>query len=112
MAVAAIVAVVLLAVVAVFQSALGWVLPWEGRLGVASMRACSPRGFGLPVAWRASWFIRLIILFVLASSGQITADWLPGTGKAAMWVLAGLFTIGAVANFASRSRIERLGVGQ
>lgn len=49
----------------------------------------------------------LIILLVLASAGLIEVVWLPGIGKAGMWILTGLFTVGTVANFASRSKRER-----
>jgi hypothetical protein len=49
----------------------------------------------------------LIGVFVLASAGLIEVDWMPGTGKAGMWVLTGFFGLGAIANFASRSKPER-----
>jgi hypothetical protein len=104
---AAIVAVVLLAVVGVFQVALALGAPlgnaaWGGRHdGVLPPR--------LRVASLVAGVViyPLIGFFVLASAGLIQADWMPGTGKAGMWVLAGLFTLGALANFASRSKVER-----
>lgn len=104
---AAIVAVVLLGVVCVFQIALALGAPlgnaaWGGQNdGV------------LPARLRiASGVVGIVVypfigLFVLASAGLIEADWLPGTGKVGMWVLTGLFSLGAFANFASRSKMER-----
>jgi len=49
----------------------------------------------------------LVIALVLAAAGIIGDDWLPVDGTLAMWVLAGLLTLGAVANFVSRSPPER-----
>lgn len=49
----------------------------------------------------------LLILFVLISSNMVEATWLPGPGRAGMWVLTGLFTLGAIGNFVSRSTRER-----
>jgi hypothetical protein len=49
-----------------------------------------------------------IALYILTAGGLIELTWLPAAGSAAMWVLTGFFAVGAIANFASRSRIERL----
>jgi hypothetical protein len=108
MRLAAIVAVILLAGVAVFQIALALGAPFgsaawggnhagvlPGRLRIASLVA------GLIV-------YPLLIVFVLASAEVLTADWVPGTGKAGMWILTGFFALGTVANFASRSKQERI----
>lgn len=48
-----------------------------------------------------------IALYVLASADLIDLEWLP-TGAMGMWVLTGFFTLGTVANLASRSNIERV----
>jgi hypothetical protein len=104
---AAIVAVVLLGVVSVFQIALAFGAPlgnaaWGGQHdGVLPTRLRIASGVVGTVVYP------LIALFVLASAGLIDADWMPGTGKAGMWVLTGLFSLGALANFASRSKMER-----
>lgn len=104
---AAIIAVVLMAVVAVFQIALTLGAPagyaawggWhEGRLPTRLRVASGIVGL---VVYPA------LIVFVLASSGLIDANWVPGKGKVGMWILAGVFTVGALANFASRSKRER-----
>jgi len=104
---AGIFAVVLLAVVGVFQIALALGAPlghaaWGGRHdGVLPTRLRIGSGVAGVVIYP------LIGFFVLASASLITADWMPGTGKAGMWFLSGLFTLGAVANLASRSKLER-----
>lgn len=104
---AAILAVVLLAVVSIFQIALALGAPlghaaWGGRHdGVLRTRLRIASGVTGVVIYP------LIGFFVLASASLIKADWMPGTGTAGMWVLAGLFTLGALANFASRSKVER-----
>jgi hypothetical protein len=108
MNVAAVLAVVLLGVVSVFQIALALGAPlgyaaWGGSHGGAlpgKLRIAS--GVAGLVAYP------LIGLYVLASTGLIKANWMPGTGKTGMWILTGLFTLGTLANFASRSKRERL----
>jgi hypothetical protein len=107
MNVAAIVAVVLLAVVGVFQVALALGAPlghaaWGGRHG-----GVLPPNLRIASGVAGAVIYPLIGLFVLASADLIQAGWMPGTGKAGMWLLAALFTLGAVANFASRSKVER-----
>jgi hypothetical protein len=104
---AAILAVVLLAAIGVFQIALALGAPlgfaaWGGRQGDVL-----PAGFRVASGVVGVVVYPLIGFFILASAGVITADWLPGTGSPGMWVLAGLFTFGALANFASRSKRER-----
>ncbi len=101
------VAVVLLGVVSVFQIALALGAPlgnaaWGGRHdGVL------PFGLRIASAVVGVLVYPLIGAFVLASAGLVEADWMPGTGKVGMWVLTGFFSIGAIANFASRSKAER-----
>ena len=104
---AAVLAVVFLAVVAAFQIALAFGAPlgyaaWGGR----HERVLPGR---LRVASGVAGFVvyPVIGLFVLASAGLIDADWLPGSGRTGMWILAAFFTLGALANFASRSPKER-----
>ena len=104
---AAIVAVVLLATVAVFQIALALGAPlgyaaWGGR-----HKGVLPEKFRFASGVAGVLVYPLIGLYVLASAGRIRADWMPGTGKPGMWILTGLFTLGALANFASRSTRER-----
>lgn len=107
MTTAAIVAVVLLAAVIAFQVLLALGAPfgkaaWGGRHeGVLPKRLRIASGVAALVVYP------LIILVVLSSSGLIDQGFLPTSAALAMWVLSGLFLLGAVANLASRSVPER-----
>lgn len=104
---AAVVAVILLAAIVAFQLALAFGAPlgdaaWGGQHpGVLPTRLRIASGIAALVIYP------LFILVVLASAGLIEAEWLPVKGRVAMWTLAGLLTLGALANFASRSKRER-----
>lgn len=108
MTVAAIVAVALLVVIVVFQIALALGAPlgyaaWGGRNpGVLPMPLRIASGVAAVVIYP------LVILAVLASAGLIDAGWLPVDRTVLMWGLAGFLALGALANFASRSPMERL----
>jgi hypothetical protein len=106
--VAAVVAAVLLAALTVFQVALALGAPLGKAAWGGQHEAVLPNRLRISSGVAGVILYPLIILFVLASADLITADWLPGTGKTVMWILAGFFTIGALANFASRSKIERI----
>ena len=107
MTLAAVVAVVLVAIIAVFQLALALGAPlgkaaWGGRNeGVLAMRLRIASGLAAVVVYP------FIAVYVLASADLIDLEWLP-TGATGMWVLTGFFTLGTVANLASRSKIERI----
>ena len=108
MRLAGIAAVILLAVVEVFQIALALGAPlgkasWGGKHdGVLPTRLRIASGVAAVVVYP------LIILFVLAASGWVDTSLTEGTRRVGMWVLAGLLALGALANFVSRSKIERL----
>jgi hypothetical protein len=104
---AAILAALLMCVVAVFHVALALGAPagyaaWGGwHEGVLPTRLRIASGFvGIGV-------YPALMVFVLATAGVIDAKWVPGTGRLGMWILTGLFTLGTLANFASRSKRER-----
>jgi hypothetical protein len=104
---AAIIAAVLMAVVAVFHTALALGAPagfaaWGGwHEGVLPTRLRFASGFVGIIVYPA------LIVFTLATAEVIDTNWVPGRGKAGMWILTGLFTLGTLANFASRSKRER-----
>ena len=107
MNVAATLAVVLLAVVSVFQVLLALGAPlghaaWGGRY-----TGTLPGPLRIVSGVVGLVVYPLIGLFVLSSASLIRADWMPATGKGGMWVLAGFFTLGGLANFVSRSKVER-----
>ncbi len=106
---AAIIAAALLGVVTVFQLALALGLPaahasWGGRHDgklPARLRVASAIA-GLVV-------YPIIILIVLESGNVIDGpDLIPDVGSVGLWILTGLFALGALANFASRSKVERV----
>lgn len=104
---AALLAVVLVTIVAVFQLALALGAPlgkaaWGGR-----NEAVLPTRLRIASGLAAIAVYPFIALYVLASADLIDWDWLP-TGATGMWVLTGFFTLGTVANLASRSKIERI----
>jgi hypothetical protein len=103
----AIIAVVLLGVVSVFQVALALGAPLGNAAWGGKHDGVLPVGLRIASAVVGVVVYPLIGAFVLASAGLIEADWMPGTGKAGMWVLTGFFSLGAITNFASRSKAER-----
>lgn len=108
MILAAIVAVVLLGVIVVFQLALALGAPLGYAAWGGQHPAVLPMRLRIASGAAALVIYPLIILVVLASAGMIDADWLPGDGTVVMWVLAGVLALGALANFASRSPRERV----
>jgi hypothetical protein len=107
MILAAILAAILLGAIVVFQLGLALGAPWGAAAwggqhpGVLPMRLRIASGVAAVVIYP------LVIALVLAAAGIIGDDWLPVDGTLAMWLLAGLLTLGAVANFVSRSPPER-----
>ena len=104
---AGIIAAVLMAVAGVFHIALALGAPagyaawggWhEGKLPARLRWASGVVGIGVYPA---------LIIYVLTTAGVIDATWVPARGRLGMWILTGLFAVGTVANFASRSKRER-----
>jgi hypothetical protein len=104
---AAILAVVLLVVIVVFQLALALGAPWGAAAWGGQNPGVLPRRLRIASAVVAVVVYPLVIAVVLAAAGLIGDDWLPVDGTVAMWVLAGLLGVGALMNVASRSRPER-----
>ena len=107
MKIAAGVAVTLLAVIIVFQMALALGAPlgkaaWGGR-----HEGVLPRRLRIASGVAALVIYPLIVVAVLGSAGLVDEDFLPGNRRQLMWVFVGLFTLGGIANFVSRSPIER-----
>ena len=108
MTLAASIATLLLIVLIVFQLALALGAPlgemaWGGQNpGVLPTR--------LRVASAVSGLVvyPFILLVILASAGVIPSSSSPVSGPVAMWVLTGLFLLGALANAVSRSPRERI----
>jgi hypothetical protein len=104
---AGIIAVALLLVVTGFQVALALGAPlgagaWGGR-----HRGVLPARLRIASAATGLVIYPLVMAIVLDASGLIDVEWLP-RGPIVMWALAALFALGSLANFASRSPVERL----
>jgi hypothetical protein len=108
MTLAAVIAVALIGVLIAFQLALAAGAPF----GAAAWGGRNPGV--LPARLRiASAFVGLVVYpfmaaVVLTSTGVIDDDWFPFDLDVAMWVLAGFFALGVLANAISRSPPERI----
>jgi hypothetical protein len=105
--VAAIVAVTLISVVCLFQIALAFGAPlgkaaWGGR-----HQGTLPKGLRIASGIAAFIVYPLIGVAVLDAAMVFDGRFMLGNDKAVMWGLAVLFALGALANLASRSTIER-----
>ena len=107
MNIVAILAVVLLGVVGIFQVALAAGAPWGAAAWGGRYVGVLPPPLRIASGVTAILVYPLIALYVLDSAGVIDLAWLPGS-RLGMWIVTAFFTLGAVANFASRSRIERI----
>ena len=107
MKVAAIASVTLLSIVGIFQIALAFGAPlgkaaWGGRHeGVLPKRLRIASGV-------AGLVVYPLIIVAVLDVAFFDRDLLPLNGASVMWILAVLFAVGAAANLASRSPVERL----
>jgi hypothetical protein len=108
MRLAAIVAVVLLAVIAGFQISLALGAPWGSAAWGGANAGVLPARLRVASLVAGLLLYPFLVLFVLQSAGVLTTAWVPGAGKVGMWVLTGFFVLGTIANFASRSKRERI----
>ena len=108
MVIAGIVAVVLLAIIALFQAALALGAPWGEAAWGGQNPGVLPRNLRIASGIGAVVIYPLVILLVLAGDGLIDDGWLPIDTTVVMWVLAALLTVGAIMNAISRSPRERL----
>ena len=100
------VAAALIAVITVFQLALAVGAPGGAMAWGGSYPGVLPTRLRLASALVAVFFYPPVAILVLDSAGVIDLGW--NVSSMWMWVLAGLFALGAIANFASRSKIERI----
>lgn len=105
---AGVLAVVLLPVVAVFQLALALGAPWGAAAWGGRHPGVLPRRLRIASGVAGVVVYPLTIVLVLHAAGWLTNAWLDGLGSLPMWFLAALLGLGALANFASRSPIERI----
>ena len=108
---AAVIAAVLIGIVTVFQLALALGLPagraaWGGRhQGKLPTRLRLASGI-------AGLIVYPVIILVVLETGEVIDGpaQVPEVDAIGMWVLTALFTVGALANLASQSKIERVWV--
>jgi hypothetical protein len=105
---AAVVAAAGIALITVFQISLALGAPagaaaWSGKYpGVLPTRLRVASGFVGVI------FYPVVFFFVLDAGGVVDTGLADSSyTKWLLWILAGLFTLGALANFASKSRVER-----
>ena len=102
------VAIVLFGTIIVFQALLVAGVPWGAAAWGGQHPGVLPTGLRAASAVSGAVVFPLIILYVIDSADLADISWLPGSGRAAMWVLFGFFVFGTLMNAASRSRIERI----
>jgi hypothetical protein len=107
MGIAAIVATVLLGVLVVFQIALALGAPWGTAAWGGLYEGVLSKGLRINSA-AAAVVLAVMALYVLTAGDVAEIEWLPGAGVPLMWVLTGFFVLSALANFTSRSKIERI----
>lgn len=106
MSAAAWVAVALIVVVDVFQLALALGAPGGAAAWGGVHPGVLPRRLRIASGFVAVFFYPPVALLLLDSAGVIDVGW--DFNPLWLWILAGLFTLGALANLASRSKIERI----
>jgi hypothetical protein len=106
MEIAAWVAVALIAVLTVFQLALALGAPAGAAAWGGSHPGVLPTRLRLASALVAIFFYPVVAIELLNAAGLIDVG--VELSPLWLWVLAGLFAVGALANFASRSKNERI----
>ncbi|HEX6286006.1 MAG TPA: hypothetical protein VFZ80_00845 [Acidimicrobiia bacterium] len=106
MEIAAWIAAVLIAVLTVFHLALALGAPAGAAAWGGSHPGVLPTRLRIASGLVAIFFYPVVAIELLHAADVI--DLSGDVGSVWIWVLAGLFTLGALANFASRSRIERI----
>jgi hypothetical protein len=106
--IAGLIAVFLLGVITLFQLALALGAPWGAAAWGGSHPGVLPTRFRVASAVVALVVYPLIGMSILITSSPVQIGGIPATGDAMTWLFCGLFTVGAIANFASRSKAERI----
>lgn len=104
--IAAVVAAVLLVIVDVFQLALAFGAPAGAAAWGGTNPGVLPTRLRLASAVAGLFFYPAIILIVLEAGDVIDIGW--EVAQVWLWVVVGFFSLGVLANLASRSRAERI----
>lgn len=108
MKIAAFVAGSLLTIIAVFQIALAMGMPAMKMAWGGQHQEKLPTGLRVASGVAGLVIYPLAVLLVLEAGGVTDFDLVPDVGPIGMWIFGGLFAAGAVLNFASRSKAERI----
>jgi hypothetical protein len=106
MEIAAWIAAALLVVLTVFQLALALGAPAGAAAWGGGNPGVLPTRLRVASALVAVFVYPPITLLILDSGGAASVGW--DINRLWMWILTGLFALGTLTNFASRSRIERM----
>ncbi len=106
MEMAAIVATLLLAVLALFQTALALGAPWGAASWGGRHEGVLPWAYRVASGMVAILFYPVVALALLNSAGIVGSDE-PAVGSGGLWFLTVLFALSALANFISESSVER-----
>jgi hypothetical protein len=106
--IAGLIAVFLLGVITLFQLALALGAPWGAAAWGGSHPGVLPTRLRVASAVVALVVYPLIGISILITSSPVQIGGIPATGDVMMWLFCGLFTVGAIANLASRSKAERI----
>ncbi|MEZ4501566.1 MAG: hypothetical protein R3C39_02975 [Dehalococcoidia bacterium] len=101
-------ALALLGVLVAFQLALALGARWGAAAWGGQHRGTLPTSLRVASAVAAIAAYPIVALYIVDGAGIARIGGLPGRGEIAMWVLGALLLVGGLANFASRSRIERI----
>lgn len=106
MVIAAWIAAALIVVLTVFQLALALGAPAGAAAWGGSHPGVLPTRLRVASGFVAVFFYPVVAIELLYVADVVDFGW--DVSQLWIWVLAGLFVLGALANFASRSRIERI----
>jgi hypothetical protein len=98
----------LLMVVAVFQIALALGMPARKMAWGGQYEEKLPTGLRVASGFAGIVIYPLAALLVLEAGGVTDFELVPDTGPLGMWVITALFALGAILNFISRSKAERI----
>lgn len=104
--IAAWIAAALIVVLTVFQLALALGAPAGAAAWGGSHSGVLPTRLRVASGFVAVFFYPVVAIELLYVADVVDFGW--DVSQLWIWVLAGLFVLGALANFASRSRIERI----
>ena len=98
----------MLAILIAFQLALAAGAPLGAAAWGGQNRGVLPGRLRAASAFVGLLLYPALLALILAAAGLIGDDWVPFDPAIAMWILAGFFALGVVANGISRSPPERI----